>query len=145
MELTKIETKEWCNSDLDKLREEGGDIYVKLKVGKRLTYGEYENEPNNGFQLSGLVTEDTFPLNLDNYEVYTIRSPELTTEQLVTLVWLIHYLERTKLTIADGLHSLIHGGASDVTLQHWAELSTVEEAEVIKELTDYVLDKGGRL
>lgn len=144
MELTKIETREWYNSDLDKLHKEGKDIYVKLKIGKRLTYGEYKNEPNNGFQV--INNEETFPLSLDNYEVYTEpTTTELTEKQLIVLVWLIHYVERTKLTIADSLHNLISGKANDATLQVWADLSTVEEAEVIKELTNYVLDKGGRL
>lgn len=143
MGLTKIETREWYNSDLDKLHKEGRDIYVKLKIGKRLTHGEYEREPNNGFLV--INNEDTFPLTLDNYEVYTETTTELTEKQLIVLVWLIHYLERTKLTIADSLHNLISGKANDATLQVWADLSSVEEAEVIRELVDYVIDKGGSL
>lgn len=145
MRLNKIETSEWYNSELDKLHKEDKDVYVKLQLGKRITHGEYEREPKNGFQIINKVNKDTFPLTLDNYEVYEKEDVALSKEQLVVLDWLTDYLVRTRLTIADSIRNLIAGEASDSIFQYWADLTSKEEAEVIKKLADYVLDKGDSL
>ena len=139
MRLSKVETSKWYNSELDELHKENRDIYVKLGVGERLTYGEYELEPKNGFQV--INNGDTFPLTLDNYEVYTEITNELNEGQLTVIEWLVNFLDRTGLTIIDGFHSIIENGFNDELHQVLAGLTSKEEAEVASAVAQYVLNK----
>ena len=85
-ELIKLNTRGY-NSDLDKLMDNKVDVYLKAKLTKRLTYGEYVGEPNNGFEL--LIGDEQKTLNLDNVDVFTCKDkPSLTDDQQVVLEWL---------------------------------------------------------
>lgn len=72
--LKKIKTVGY-SSKLDELI--GEDVYVKVKLVKRLTYGEYVGEPKNGFLIDfdnryGLTEEKA----LDVMKVYTLNEEE---------------------------------------------------------------------
>lgn len=85
-ELTKLNTGGY-NSGLNELMDNKVDVYLKAKLTKRLTYGEYVGEPNNGFKL--LIGDEQKIMNLDNVEVFTCKDkPSLTDDQQVVLEWL---------------------------------------------------------
>ncbi|WP_302372901.1 hypothetical protein [Enterococcus asini] len=85
-ELIKINTSTYSRK-LDEILENRTEVYLKAKLTKRLTYGEYVGEPKNGFEL---VLGDTVKiLDLDNVEVFEQPiSPSLTDDQQVVLEWL---------------------------------------------------------
>lgn len=83
-ELVKISTKTY-NSQLDEISNNDVDVYVKAKLKKRLTYGEYVGEPNNGFEL---VFGDTVSImNLDKSMVYIHSKNNLNENQQIVLDW----------------------------------------------------------
>ena len=91
-ELIKLNTRGY-NSDLDKLTDNKVDVYLKAKLTKRLTYGEYVGEPKNGFEL--LIGDERKTLNLDNVEVVTCKDkPSLTDDQQEVLEWLQIYADK---------------------------------------------------
>ncbi len=68
--LAKISTDTY-NGKLDEILDNGTEVYLKAKLTKRLTYGEYVGEPKNGFKL---VLGDTVKiLNLDEIDVFVER------------------------------------------------------------------------
>jgi hypothetical protein len=84
-ELVKISTKTY-NSQLDEISNNDVDVYVKAKLKKRLTYGEYVGEPNNGFEL---VFGDTVSImNLDKSMVYIHSKNNLNENQQTLLLWM---------------------------------------------------------
>lgn len=90
--ISKLNTSGY-NSDLDELMDNKVDVYLKAKLTKRLTYGEYVGEPNNGFEL--LIGDEQKTLNLDNVDVFTCKDkPSLTDDQQVVLDYLIKQAER---------------------------------------------------
>lgn len=65
--LAKISTDTYSGK-LDEILDNGTEVYLKAKLTKRLTYGEYVGEPKNGFEL---VLGDTVKiLNLDEINVF---------------------------------------------------------------------------
>ena len=85
-ELIKINTSTYSRK-LDEILENRTEVYLKAKLTKRLTYGEYAGEPKNGVEL---VLGDTVKiLSLDNVEVFEQPiSPSLTDDQQVVLDYL---------------------------------------------------------
>ena len=63
--VNKIVTDKGYSTELDRLV--GKEIYIKVTLGERLTYGEYSGEPSNGFA----VEEYPGGIDLSNYDVYT--------------------------------------------------------------------------
>lgn len=69
--MKKIETKKWYNSDLDSiLSSDHNEIFIKAKLVKRVTYGEYLSEPKNGFELDISSDGKTITLDLDRCNVF---------------------------------------------------------------------------
>lgn len=91
VKIESIKTKSY-NSLLDSMIDE--DVFIKGRLVKRLTFGEYIGEPENGFEID--FTNDHYAdfvdshINLSKRDVY-IESPkkELTEEQTLILNWLI--------------------------------------------------------
>lgn len=92
-ELIKLNTS-GHNSYLDELMDNKVNVYLKAKLTKRLTYGEYIGEPKNGFEL--LIGDERKPLNLDNVGVFTCKDkPSLNDDQQVVLESLKHYYSKS--------------------------------------------------
>ncbi|HFD1743926.1 TPA: hypothetical protein QFP15_000500 [Enterococcus faecium] len=67
--MRKLDTRVY-NSELDAIcKSDNPKVFIRTDLIKRLTYGEYENEPKNGFQI-GIESPVVSILDLDKCEVY---------------------------------------------------------------------------
>ncbi|EOB3407698.1 hypothetical protein ACIJDF_002795 [Enterococcus hirae] len=67
--MRKLDTRVY-NSELDTIcKSDNPKVFIRTDLIKRLTYGEYENEPKNGFQI-GIESPVVSILDLDKCEVY---------------------------------------------------------------------------
>lgn len=137
-ELIKLNTRGY-NSDLDKLTDNKVDVYLKAKLTKRLTYGEYVGEPKNGFEL--LIGDERKTLNLDNVEVVTCKDkPSLTDDQHVVLEWLKEEYKRTKWSSPFGtVYSTINIHEMFVRMR----LTKVQQFQVLAAFANYGLEGEG--
>ena len=89
--LMKIRTDVY--HELDEILNSSTDLYLKAKLTKRLTHGEYVGEPKNGFEL---VIGDTVKiLNLDKVDVFVQQTPTpLSADQQAVLEWLQIYADK---------------------------------------------------
>jgi len=90
VKIENIQTKSYSKI-LDSMIDE--NVFIKAKLVKRLTYGEYIGEPNNGFELNFVndnPSDDVEAIDLGRADVYIEASEkELTKEQKLILNWLI--------------------------------------------------------
>lgn len=134
-ELTKLNTGEY-NSDLDELVDNNTDVYLKAKLTKRLTYGEYVGEPNNGFELH--ICDERKLLDLDNVEVFTCEGkPSLTADQQVVLEWLKKKIDGY-LDVSYLVGDLNYFAATPVG-QAWKRLSKAEQFQVLAAFAEWGL------
>ncbi|EME7172533.1 hypothetical protein OUS17_002347 [Enterococcus faecium] len=67
--MRKLDTRVY-NSELDTIcKSDNPKVFIRTDLINRLTYGEYENEPKNGFQI-GIESPVVSILDLDKCEVY---------------------------------------------------------------------------
>lgn len=90
-ELKKLETNEY-SSKLDEIAKNDTEVFLKVKLSGRRTFGEYEFEPKNGFAVDFGNHMDV--LDLDKCDVYQLDQPQLNENQQIVLDWLKE--ERTK-------------------------------------------------
>ena len=84
-ELKIINTKQY-NSELDEVCKNKTDIFIKTKLTRRVTFGEYQFEPKNWFETDNAYYSQ--PINLDKCEVYYLHQPTLNENQQIVLEWL---------------------------------------------------------
>lgn len=84
-ELKKLETNEY-NSKLDEIAKNDTEVFLKVKLSGRRTFGEYEFEPKNGFAVHFGKHMDV--LDLDKCDVYQLDQPQLNENQQIVLEWL---------------------------------------------------------
>lgn len=127
-ELIKINTSTYSRK-LDEVLDNGTEVYLKAKLTKRLTYGEYVGEPKNGFEI---VLGDTVKiLSLDNVEVFEQPvSPSLTDDQQIVLDWL-----KEQVSIGNDLQYVLWEFTDNV-YEEPAEYSVSEQTKAWLELTE---------
>ena len=84
-ELKKLETNEY-SSKLDEIAKNDTEVFLKVKLSGRRTFGEYEFEPKNGFAV--LFGKHIDVLDLDKCDVYQLEQPQLNENQQMVLEWL---------------------------------------------------------
>ena len=84
-ELKKLETNEY-SSKLDEIAKNDTEVFLKVKLSGRRTFGEYEFEPKNGFAVHFGKHMDV--LDLDKCDVYQLEQPQLNENQQIVLEWL---------------------------------------------------------
>ena len=84
-ELKKLETNEY-SSKLDEIAKNDTEVFLKVKLSGRRTFGEYEFEPKNGFAVHFGKHMDV--LDLDKCDVYQLEHPQLNENQQIVLEWL---------------------------------------------------------
>ena len=84
-ELKKLETTGY-SSKLDEIAKNDTEVFLKVKLSGRRTFGEYEFEPKNGFAVHFGNHIDV--LDLDKCDVYQLDQPQLNENQQIVLEWL---------------------------------------------------------
>lgn len=84
-ELKKLETNEY-SSKLDEIAKNDTEVFLKVKLSGRRTFGEYEFEPKNGFAVKFGNHIDV--LDLDKCDVYQLEQPQLNENQMIVLEYL---------------------------------------------------------
>lgn len=84
-ELKKLETNEY-SSKLDEIAKNDTEVFLKVKLSGRRTFGEYEFEPKNGFAVHFGKHMDV--LDLDKCEVYQLEQPQLNKNQKALVIWM---------------------------------------------------------
>lgn len=84
-ELKKLETTGY-SSKLDEIAKNDTEVFLKVKLSGRRTFGEYEFEPKNGFAVHFGNHIDV--LDLDKCDVYQLDQPQLNENQQQVLGWL---------------------------------------------------------
>lgn len=84
-ELKKLETTGY-SSKLDEIAKNDTEVFLKVKLSGRRTFGEYEFEPKNGFAVHFGKHMDV--LDLDKCDVYQLEHPQLNENQQMVLEWL---------------------------------------------------------
>lgn len=84
-ELKKLETTGY-SSKLDEIAKNDAEVFLKVKLSGRRTFGEYEFEPKNGFAVHFGNHIDV--LDLDKCDVYQLDQPQLNENQQIVLDWL---------------------------------------------------------
>lgn len=136
-ELVKISTKTY-NSQLDEISNNDVDVYVKAKLKKRLTYGEYVGEPNNGFEL---VFGDTVSImNLDKSMVYIHSKNNLNDNQQIVLEQLcLIYTKQIYKSSLQAVYIFIKNGMSDAYLN----LDRKEASQVLEVFAKWAQEQEG--
>lgn len=88
-ELKKLETTGY-SSKLDEIAKNDTEVFLKVKLSGRRTFGEYEFEPKNGFAVYFGNHIDV--LDLDKCDVYQLDQPQLNENQQIVLEWLKEYM-----------------------------------------------------
>lgn len=133
--MKKIETNKWYNSELDKiLNSEKNEVFIKAKLVKRVTYGEYLFEPKNGFKLDVSSDGKTIILDLDKCDVYQLDQPQLNPNQQKYLKQLQYNHERLGNT-----HDALFFGLVDYE-KRWS-FNDENFAQVLKIFVDWTLEQ----
>ncbi len=77
-ELKKLETTGY-SSKLDEIAKNDTEVFLKVKLSGRRTFGEYEFEPKNGFAVHFGNHIDV--LDLDKCDVYQLDQPQFNENQ----------------------------------------------------------------
>lgn len=81
-ELKKLETTGY-SSKLDEIAKNDTEVFLKVKLSGRRTFGEYEFEPKNGFAVHFGNHIDV--LDLDKCDVYQLDQPQLNENQQIVV------------------------------------------------------------
>lgn len=142
-ELKKLETTGY-SSKLDEIAKNDTEVFLKVKLSGRRTFGEYEFEPKNGFAVYFGNHIDV--LDLDKCDVYQLDQPQLNENQQMVLEWLKE--EQTKnpeLTIFGTLSVLFDESENrfmnlDV-IDALNDLSNSQQAGVFQEFSQWALEQ----
>lgn len=143
-ELKKLETTGY-SSKLDEIAKNDTEVFLKVKLSGRRTFGEYEFEPKNGFAVHFGNYIDV--LDLDKCDVYQLDQPQLNENQQIVLDWLKE--EQTKnpeLTIFGTLAVLFDESENrfmnlDV-IDALNDLSNSQQAGVFQAFSQWALEQG---
>ena len=138
-ELKKLETTGY-SSKLDEIAKNDTEVFLKVKLSGRRTFGEYEFEPKNGFAVHFGNHIDV--LDLDKCDVYQLDQPQLNENQQIVLEWLKEEKTNSSLTAFDCIYSFIYGNPKDIVTQIWSELNAKEEAQVLEAFGKWAQEQG---
>ena len=128
-----------------KLLKNDTEVFLKVKLSGRRTFGEYEFEPKNGFAVHFGNHIDV--LDLDKCDVYQLDQPQLNENQQIVLEWLKgSYVQGYGAAVIRTIHLLQKENTvdtSDISYVRGAyrELNTAEEAVVVKMFADWSLEQ----
>lgn len=143
-ELKKLETNEY-SSKLDEIAKNDTEVFLKVKLSGRRTFGEYEFEPKNGFAVHFGNHIDV--LDLDKCDVYQLDQPQLNENQQIVLDWLkkrqLEFNERPS-TIIYFLTIHYPYGLDDVAKakKAFSKLNKPEENQVLEVFLKWALEQG---
>ncbi len=143
-ELKKLETTGY-SSKLDEIAKNDTEVFLKVKLSGRRTFGEYEFEPKNGFAVHFGNHMDV--LDLDKCDVYQLDQPQLNENQQIVLEWLKgSYVQGYGAAVIRTIHLLQKENTVDITDSSYVRgayraLNTVEEAVVVKMFADWALEQ----
>lgn len=143
-ELKKLETNEY-SSKLDEIAKNDTEVFLKVKLSGRRTFGEYEFEPKNGFAVHFGKHMDV--LDLDKCDVYQLEQPQLNESQQIVLEWLKkQYFQGYGPAIIRTIHLLQRENTIDVSgsepvIEVYRSLDTAGEAMVVKLFADWALEQ----
>lgn len=143
-ELKKLETTGY-SSKLDEIAKNDTEVFLKVKLSGRRTFGEYEFEPKNGFAVNFGNHIDV--LDLDKCDVYQLDQPQLNENQQIVLEWLKgSYVQGYGATVIITIHLLQKLNDIDVlgdepVTKAYRALNTEEEIDVIKVFADWALEQ----
>lgn len=131
-ELKKLETTGY-SSKLDEIAKNDTEVFLKVKLSGRRTFGEYEFEPKNGFAVHFGNHIDV--LDLDKCDVYQLDQPQLNENQQK---WI------NRLTINYSWYGGTAQHALHATLQEpeMPDLPQNEFAQVLEVFSKWVQEQG---
>ena len=112
-ELKKLETTGY-SSKLDEIAKNDTEVFLKVKLSGRRTFGEYEFEPKNGFAVDFGNHIDV--LDLDKCDVYQLDQPQLNENQQIKT-------NNNLLKINDLAFELQHGTV--LTNEQWEKVEKI--------------------
>lgn len=144
-ELKKLETTGY-SSKLDEIAKNDTEVFLKVKLSGRRTFGEYEFEPKNVFAVD--FGNHMNVLDLDKCDVYQLDQPQLNENQQIVLDYL------KEITIEDvspmrameflkyELKPNEYGGFQASTVgEAFYKLNNKEEAQVLKVFSQWALEQ----
>lgn len=143
-ELKKLETTGY-SSKLDEIAKNDTEVFLKVKLSGRRTFGEYEFEPKNGFAVHFGNHMDV--LDLDKCDVYQLEQPQLNENQQIVFEWLKgNYVQGYGAAVIRTIHLLQKENTVDISDSSYVRgayraLNTVEEAVVVKMFADWALEQ----
>lgn len=135
-ELKKLETTGY-SSKLDEIAKNDTEVFLKVKLSGRRTFGEYEFEPKNGFAVHFGNHIDV--LDLDKCDVYQLDQPQLNENQQQVLDWLKdYYKENRPFTTA-------FGAIRNIASKRWMfikqNLTENQQEQVLQTFIQWVLEQ----
>ena len=118
-ELKKLETTGY-SSKLDEIAKNDTEVFLKVKLSGRRTFGEYEFEPKNGFAVDFGNHIDV--LDLDKCDVYQLDQPQLNENQQIKT-------NNNLLKINDLAFELQHGTV--LTNEQWEKVEKIYKLSLI--------------
>lgn len=143
-ELKKLETTGY-SSKLDEIAKNDTEVFLKVKLSGRRTFGEYEFEPKNGFAVHFGNHIDV--LDLDKCDVYQLDQPQLNENQQIVFEWLKEsYFQGYGPAVIRTIHLLQRENSNDLPgdkdiTRAYRSLDTAGEAMVVKLFSDWALEQ----
>lgn len=138
-ELKKLETNEY-SSKLDEIAKNDTEVFLKVKLSGRRTFGEYEFEPKNGFAVHFGKHMDV--LDLDKCDVYQLEQPQLNENQQQVLDWLKDYYKENR------PFTTTFGAIMNIASKRWMfikqNLKENQQDQVLQTFIKWVLEQDER-
>ncbi|MGM7317134.1 hypothetical protein ABRY77_16205 [Enterococcus casseliflavus] len=141
-ELKKLETTGY-SSKLDEIAKNDTEVFLKVKLSGRRTFGEYEFEPKNGFAVKFGNHIDV--LNLDKCDVYQLEQPQLNENQQIVLEWLKNIFNSpiiiNPIAVVFALHNELVKDNEIDAVEAYEEMGFEEEIQVLQAFIQWALEQ----
>lgn len=148
-ELKKLETTGY-SSKLDEIAKNDTEVFLKVKLSGRRTFGEYEFEPKNGFAVHFGNHIDV--LDLDKCDVYQLDQPQLNENQQIVLEWLkgmcpaklgVSAMVTAYCLVDDNINDNWQEYSDEIPehIEALQELSVAEENQVLEVFANWALEQ----
>lgn len=138
-ELKKLETNEY-SSKLDEIAKNDTEVFLKVNLSGRRTFGEYEFEPKNGFAVHFGKHMDV--LDLDKCDVYQLEQPQLNENQQQVFDWLKDYYKENR------PFTTTFGAIMNIASKRWMfikqNLTENQQDQVLQTFIKWVLEQDER-
>lgn len=140
-ELKKLETTGY-SSKLDEIAKNDTEVFLKVKLSGRRTFGEYEFEPKNGFAVHFGNHIDV--LDLDKCDVYQLDQPQLNENQQIVLEYLKTQFGKHEIfvkSIFDPIQELLFDCWDDEVDTAFEQLDLKQEIQVLEVFGQWALEQ----